>query len=159
MNACSVVHVSGYTLENHCPYLCLSHWTQSSARHPCISDCAHAIEHLGKLYCRCNNLFAPVWVYMRLLGCIDHIRWVSCSLGCGGRVWRGLRAVAFCSPIPPWPHSSLFLGLTQIKGLGAPVSVRPSIQDKARTSLVSHLMIKVQISVSHFGQEYQYFGV
>lgn len=81
-------------------------------------------------------------------------------------VWRGggrLRAVAFCGPSPaprPGPPFFLpFLGPTQIKGLGAPVSVRPSIQDKAASSLVSHLMIKVQISVSHFGQEYRYLRV
>lgn len=77
-------------------------------------------------------------------------------------LWRpgleGTKGRGILQSHPTRPHSSLFLGLTQMKGLGAPVSVRPSIEDKALTSLVSHLMIKVQISVSHFGQEYRYLG-
>lgn len=50
--------------------------------------CAFAPAHISA-YCRCTNV--------RPLECIDHIGWVSCSLGCGGRVWG---AVAFCGPIP-----------------------------------------------------------
>lgn len=58
-------------------------------------------------------------------------------------------------PHPILPHSSPSLDLTQLKGLGAPVSVRASTQDKALHSLMSQSMIKVQISVSQIGQKDQ----
>lgn len=77
-----------------------------------------------------TSLFMTVclWANSNILGMcmcalfdwISHIRCNSCSLDCGCRVWRGLRAVVFSSPIPPWLHSFPLSGPDTNKRIRSP---------------------------------------